>query len=169
VRGLLAVIALLATPGLLCAQNAAPPAALAARTMTLTGGVGNAMGWFGAQGERYFAGDRLSAFAGVGYTPAIDPGDPAGLTLAGGVRGYTRGQRHRAFLELAVSQIAVTSGPAGERHYGPGAQVGYQYAARHGFTVAASVGVGYAASLPEIVTSSHVQPLLGLGFGYTWR
>jgi len=32
------------------------------RVATLTVGTGNAMGWLGLQGERYFAAERLSAF-----------------------------------------------------------------------------------------------------------
>ena len=30
------------------------------RVVTVTAGVGNAMGWYGAQGKRYFGPDRLS-------------------------------------------------------------------------------------------------------------
>ncbi len=58
------------------------------RRATVLAGVGNSMGWFGAQGEKYFLGDRLSVFAGLGYTPDVD-GNPSGITVAGGLRGFT--------------------------------------------------------------------------------
>jgi hypothetical protein len=125
------------------------------------------MGWFGAQGERYFAHERRSVFFGLGYTPNLDEGDTAGPAVATGVRGYTGGTRHRAFVELSLSQIAVTS--LGGHHYGPGVQLGYQYTARRGFTAVASAGVGYILSRPAFVVGSRVQPLGGLGVGYTWR
>ena len=139
------------------------------RTMTITPGLGNAMGWLGVQGERYFRGDRLSVFLGLGYTPAVDPGDPSGLTAAAGLRGYTPGLRHRAFLELSVSQIAVELRPDGERLYGPGLQAGYQFTTLGGFTLMASAGLGYAVGSPDYVVGSAVQALLGFGIGYTWR
>lgn len=139
-----------------------------ARSLTLTGGVGNALGWFGVQGERYLPGDRVSVFGGLGYTPEVDNG-ASGVTLAGGARGYTAGQRHRGFLELSVSQISVESfcRDACSRQYGPGLQAGYQFAGRGGFTFMVSIGVGYALGVPE--GSDPVMPLLGLGLGYTWR
>ena len=52
------------------------------RMVTVTAGIGNAMGWFGAQGERYFLDERISIFAGVGYTPRLDRGEPDGPTFA---------------------------------------------------------------------------------------
>ena len=75
------------------------------------------MGWYGAQGERYFGPDRLSAFVGAGYTPSTDQDEPSGPTFAAGLRGYTAGFRHRGFLEASFSQIftevnAVESSPA---------------------------------------------------------
>ena len=99
------------------------------RMVSLTAGVGNAMGWLGAQGERYFLDERLSIYAGLGYTPSLDPGDPRGPTFALGFRGYTTGAKHRLFFEGSASQVMVTSAGAdgGERIYGPGLQVGYQF------------------------------------------
>lgn len=151
------------------AQEPAPAAitAPAERRVTVTVGGGNAMGWFGAQAERYVAHERGSLFAGLGYTPDVDGDDSAGPAVAAGVRGYTTGQRHRAFVELSLSQISVSSG--GGHYYGPGLQLGYQYTARHGFTLLASAGVGYALSQPASAVGSHVQALGGLGVGYTWR
>jgi hypothetical protein len=79
------------------------------RMVTLTAGVGNAMGWFGAQGERYFLDERLSIFAGVGYTPKLDPADPQGPTFAAGLRSFTSGAKHRLFVEGSASQVMVTT------------------------------------------------------------
>ena len=136
------------------------------RRASLVGGVGNSMGWFGASGELYFAGERASVFVGLGYTPALESGDPSGVTVAGGVRGYTKGRHHRAFLEASVSQIAIEQNGEG-RFYGPGAQVGYQYTAGGGFTLLASIGVGFVVAADP--PGNRAQPLIGLGLGYTWR
>jgi hypothetical protein len=87
-------------PGILTAQVERPRIFPAQRVVSLTAGVRNAMGWFGAQGERYFADERLSVFVGLGYTPRLDRGDPTGPTFAAGVRSYTAGVKHRAFLEV---------------------------------------------------------------------
>jgi hypothetical protein len=141
------------------------------RIATLTVGLGNSMGWFGVQGERYFGPGRLSAFLGAGYTPAVDEGDASGPTFAAGVRGYTRGLKHRGFLELLFCQLAVEKGfgfvANPRRFYGPGVELGYQFASRGGFTALASAGIGWAPGLPE--GEKEVGEVLGLGFGYTWR
>jgi hypothetical protein len=131
-------------------------------------GLQKTMGWFGGQAERYVARGRASVFAGVGYTPAIDDGDPSGATFAAGVRGYTGGSRHRGFLEASVSQIDVEMRVDGVRRYGPGLQIGYQYVARRGFTMLVSGGVGYPRGGDEILGSS-ATALFGFGMGYTWR
>jgi hypothetical protein len=145
------------------------PGALAPRAVTVTAGVGNAMGWFGAQGEHYIADQRMSLFVGLGYTPTLDQGHPTGLTFAGGLRGYTAGERHRAFLEGSVSQVLIETRLFGEgrRLYGPGVQGGYQFVSRGGFTFMASVGVGYAPAVDQ--GSRGWAGLLGLAVGYTWR
>jgi hypothetical protein len=141
------------------------------RIATVTAGIGNSMGWLGLQGERYFAGDRASAFLGLGYTPSIDQGDPSGLTFAAGLRGYTAGFKHRGFLEASVCQIFVETGfgfgEENSRLYGPCAQAGYQFASRGGFTTMVSFGVGYAPGVPE--GESGFGALVNLGLGYTWR
>ena len=139
------------------------------RVATVTAGMGNTMGWLGVQGERYFARERLSAFLGLGYTPSIDSGDPAGLTPALGLRGYTGGVKHRGFLALSVSQLLVESGFSedGSRLYGPGLEAGYQFASRGGFTVMLGAGVGYAPGVPD--GESGVASMIEVGFGYTWR
>ena len=57
----------------------------------------------------------------------------------------------------------------GEKHYGPGLQIGYQYVAQKGLTIMTSIGAGYAVGLDDEVDDSAVQMLMGLGVGYTWR
>ena len=164
-------------PTLMLAVTLAAPAPVVAQAaareireplVTVTAGVGNAMGWFGAQAERYFSHGRLSAFGGLGYTPRVDAFDPEGVTLAAGVRGYTAGLKHRGFAEASVCQVGILSDPEQpSRFYGPCGQLGYQFASRGGFTALLSVGVGYAVG-----AASHLnrgQGLLGLGLGYTWR
>lgn len=138
-------------------------------SVTVLAGIGNAMGWFGAQAERYVARGRLSGFVGLGYTPSLDPGDPSGVTVAAGVRGFTHGRRHRGFLELSVCQVAVYASSLDNdaRRYGPGMQAGYQHVSRGGLTFLASLGLGYSIETPAGFNA--VQPLFGLGFGYTWR
>jgi hypothetical protein len=156
---------LLLCPNDLIAQQFASSGS-GARHATVTLGVGNAMGWLGGQGEYYMAHERLSAFLGLGYTPWIE-GDASGLTFAAGLRGYTRGNRHRGFLEVSVSEVALESAVVAastadsKQLYGPGLQAGYQYSALSGFTFMGSFGIGYALG--------GAQPLLGVGFGYTWR
>ena len=139
------------------------------RVATITAGTGNALGWFGIQAERYLR-DRYSVFGGVGYTPAIEDDYPSGATFAAGVRAFAGGYRHRAFLELSLSQLVLVrsfSDDDQRRIYGPGLQGGYQWVTGGGFTLMASLGVGYAPSVPE--GDAEIGPLGGLSFGYTWR
>ena len=81
---------------------------------------------------------------GAGYTPEIDAGDPSGPTFAAGLRGFTPGDKHRGFLELSISQLALVYGSAKERRrlYGPGLQAGYQFVTAGGFTLMLSLGLG---------------------------
>jgi hypothetical protein len=161
---------------LLAAALAAPAPAVAQAAVgeipeplvTVTAGVGNAMGWFGVQAERYFVHGRLSVFGGLGYTPSVDAFDPEGITLAAGVRGYTAGLKHRGFAEASLCQVATLSDPEHPtRFYGPCGQLGYQFASRGGFTVLLSLGVGYA--LGTMAQGRRGQGLVGFGLGYTWR
>lgn len=170
------VVASLLAPAKLHGQHDSP------RRFTVTAGLGNPFGWVGAQGEVYFAREHLSAFVGLGYTPARTSLQASGPTFAVGTRVYAGGTRHRGFAELSISQVmTVDDGqdyvdgewvpePA-HRLYGPGLQLGYQYASFGGFTVQASVGLGYAATADE--TDEGVMgkwaPMAALGFGYTWR
>jgi hypothetical protein len=108
-------------------------------------------------------------FAGLGYTPPLDEGDAKGVTLAGGVRAFTPGIKHRGFLELSVSQLAIEKFCFDDchRHYGPGLQAGYQFVSRGGFTLFASVGLGVLIDAPP--GEDEVAGMAGLGLGYTWR
>ena len=166
-RWAILLVILHSLPVLLSAQES--PRALLPRSVTVTAGVGNAMGWFGAQGEHYLGDERVSLFVGLGYSPRFDQNDARGLTFAGGLRGFTGGDKHRAFLEGSVSQLFVESGPLGSsrRLYGPGVQAGYQFVAPGGFTLMASIGLGYAPGVSTPVDGW--AGLLGLAAGYTWR
>jgi hypothetical protein len=162
-------IILAAGPTLGAAQGGSGPDAPRATALL---GIGNDFGWFGMNVAAHLA-PRLALFAGLGYTPAIDHGDPEGITVAAGVRGFTPGPRHRGFLEIGVTQVAVETsvtplaGVRGRRLYGPGAQAGYQFVSRGGFTGLLSAGLGYCLSEP--ITGSRFQILFGLGAGYTFR
>lgn len=140
------------------------------RRMTVTGGVGNAHGWFGGQVQRHFGANRWGVFGGLGYTPDLEPHDPSGLTVAAGIRVFTGGPRHRGYLELSVSQIGIEAPggvyPDGRRLYGPGFQGGYEYSTPQGVTFVASLGIGRAIGLGG--HDSPWQPMVGLGIGYTW-
>jgi hypothetical protein len=166
VRSLL-VVSLLPLPAVGQEVGASPP--VPPRVASLTAGLGNVMGWFGLHGEGYFARERLSGFVGLGYTPSVDEGDPSGPTFAIGLRGFTTGIKHRGFLALSLSQLALESGfvENPRRFYGPGLEAGYQYVARGGFTFMASLGLGWAPGVPE--GAKEVGEVLALGLGYTWR
>lgn len=148
------------------------------RDYTVLAGVGNALGWLGVQVEKYFAGDRLSIFGGLGYTPGT-PLDSTGLTAAAGVRGYTAGDRHRGLLEISVSQLGqediLERGAGGRlvqegaRRYGPALTVGYQFVAGSGFTAVASGGVGLTVAQDDRIDESPVTYTVNLGLGYTFR
>jgi len=143
---------------------------------TLIAGLGNDMGGFGVQGEKYFRQGRFSVFSGFGYTPEDDryPGGPA---VAAGVRGFTAGTNHRAFLEISISQMTTVSfdahPPDGQKVYGPGLQAGYHHTAGGGFTFMVSVGAGYGIGTeflnPVYKDPDSVHVLGGLGLGYSWN
>jgi len=135
------------------------------RSVTVTAGFGNAMGWLGLQGEKYLRSQRISLFGGLGYTPELERGDASGLAAAAGLRGSTPGLKHRGFLELSVARIEIDSGcfTVCSRYYGPSLQVGYQCVSRRAFTLALSAGAGYAPG-----GSTSVVGTGGLGVGYTW-
>lgn len=145
------------------------PSAWGPPAWTLTCGLGNAMGWVGCQGERYLKQRRLSLFVGVGSVPD-DPDDenlPSGTGWAGGMRYYTGGVKHRAFLEGSISVVARswTQNREGaidkQLRYGPGVQLGYQRVGDSGTTFTLSTGIG-------IADGGHVRGLVGVGLGYSW-
>jgi hypothetical protein len=155
------------------AQQAAIPEG---RSATVTVGFGNAMGWLGGQGEKYFSGGRLSAFGGIGYVPDLSEEDEqsaSGLGVAAGLRGYTPGRVHRGFAELSVSCVSSESVPDGlpaddlSLRYGPGLQIGYQRVSRGGFTLTLSTGVGFVVG--ETHGNSRAGLMAGIGIGKTWR
>jgi hypothetical protein len=163
----LLVLSLLPLPAAGQETRVSPP--VPPRVASLTAGLGNVMGWFGLHGERYFARERFSGFVGLGYTPAVDEGDPSGPTFAVGLRGFTTGIKHRGFLALSLSQLALETGAVEDprRFYGPGLEAGYQYVARGGFTFMVSLGLGWAPGVPE--GEKEVGEVVALGLGYTWR
>jgi len=140
---------------------------------TLLGGLGNAMGWLGAQAEGYVAGGRGSAFAGLGYTARAQEREATGVAAAGGVRAFTGGFSRRGFLEFSISQLVVEIAPEGSgtngkaKVYGPGAQIGYQYIKPTGFTFMVSAGVGHTVGGPAQLRG--IQFMFNLGIGHTWR
>jgi hypothetical protein len=157
----------------LCQEGVASQDAVRPRATSLLFGVGNALGWLGGQGEKYFHGDRVSVFFGLGYTISTEEGCPSGVTAAAGARVFTSGRSHRALLELSISQIAteiqIVDGEKypGSRRYGPGVQVGYQFVSRGGFTALLSGGVGYALGASPGLSRTH--GVANLAIGYTWR
>ena len=132
---------------------------------TVTGGLGNVLGGFGAAAEFYFAEGRLSAAAGLGYWPAETLCDKGTLSGAGALRGFIGGPRHRGFLELSYSLVQVSCPVFGggelQRYYGPGLSLGYRYTASSGFTFSAGAGGGDGSDGLEII--------ILLGLGYTWQ
>ena len=164
---LLAALAGAALVSSLPAQDLpAPPKA------TLMAGVGNSLGWFGMGGE-LFVGDarRVSVAGGLGY--AIGDSEFDG-TVAGAValRGFTRGVKHRGFLEASVSLLAMELTTPDlvtfdqRNAYGPALVAGYRFTSRGGFTFMASGGLGYA---PSLEVEDQAVPVVNIGFGYTWR
>jgi hypothetical protein len=168
-------VAALSLVALAATARAQEPAASDDRSATVTVGFGNAMGWLGGQGEKYFSGSRLSAFAGLGYAPDLaEEGEQAasGLAVAAGLRAYTPGRAHRGFAELSVSCLETETALEGQpadlsRRYGPGLQVGYQHVSRGGFTLTLSAGVG--AVVGETNGDGRGALMLGIGIGKTWR
>lgn len=162
------VLALAISPSLL-AQSGNGTRAIGQRRYTATAGVGNSMGWFGVQGERYLLDERLSIFAGLGWAPSVDPGKRDRPAFAAGIRSFTSGIKHRLFMEASASQVVRSTAGAidGGPYYGPGLQAGYQFVSPGGFTLMASLGAGYALGVPR--TGDPWARQAGLSLGYTWR
>jgi hypothetical protein len=133
--------------------------------VALTGGLGNVLGGLGAGAEYYLAGSRISVAGSLGYWPGESPCDRGSLSGAAAMRGFV-GSRHRGFLELSYSLLAISCTFAGgdfERHYGPGLSLGYRYTGSDGFTFTAAGGVG------DVPGEFGTEPIILLGLGYTWK
>ncbi|MFL5532075.1 MAG: hypothetical protein ACJ8BC_08890 [Gemmatimonadales bacterium] len=128
------------------------------------GGLGNVLGGLGAGAEYDLPGGRISAGGGLGFWPTGC--DQATFSAAGALRGFAGGRRHRAFLELSYSLIAISCAVFSddiERHYGPGLSLGYRYIGSDGFTFTAAGGIGDPSG------DSGSEAIILLGLGYTWR
>ena len=155
----------LAAVALLVLLPASAPAQTRRPTVTLMGGLGTVLGGLGAGGEYYFAGSRLSAGVGLGYWPEESVCEQGSWSGAGALRGFIGG-RHRGFLELSYSLLAISCFLGGEtidRHYGPGLSLGYRYIGTDGFTFTAGVGAGNGSD--DVGT----EVIVLLGLGYTWQ
>ena len=82
----LLAVSFLAMPSCLAGQQDREAARPGERQVTAVAGFGNDMGWLGVQAEFHFARERLSAFGGLGYTPAARLPCPQFMTvLPGGI------------------------------------------------------------------------------------
>jgi hypothetical protein len=135
--------------------------------LALTGGLGNVLGGLGTAFEFYLAESRISASGGLGYWPSGAGCGQGTFSGAGALRGFAGGRRHRAFLELSYSLLAIScdlfSNDDIERHYGPGASLGYRYTGMDGFTFTAGAGIG------DVPGDFGTEALILLALGYTWR
>jgi hypothetical protein len=164
---IIVLIALLAPPCVF-AQSASPSGEAHERIASLTAGLGNSMAWAGVSGQVFVVGDYLSVFASAGHPLGGNAGAPS-LAGAAGLRAFSGGQRHRRFLELSVSPLAILAANRVfiEQFYGPGASVGYEYTALEGLAFAASLGGGLVLQPHGGV--DRIQPLLTFSVGRTWR
>jgi hypothetical protein len=140
---------------------------------TMLLGFGTSIPGLGAGAEVYLAASRVSLFGAGGYMPSSNDGRGAsGFGMAGGVRLFTAGRRHRGFVEASVSPAGVEvaaegSGLKGDGLvYGPGVSLGYQFVGKGGTTVMASGGIAYGIS-GEVEHQAY--PLVTFALGYTWR
>lgn len=150
-----------------------------ARQVMLMAGLGNGFGGVGMQAELYVAEERLAVFGGFGYAPSDrhDLGGPAGAL---GVRGYTAGDHHRGFLDVALTPLMLEDIRVVDRSrgvilqeggtkYGPGVTAGYQLTTGFGLTAMLSGGLGVAFGLDDVIDEGPLAPMLNLGVGYTFR
>jgi hypothetical protein len=125
--------------------------------LTVMAGLGNTFGGLGGTVEYRFS-RQASVVGGLGT------GLHYGVEAAGGLRLFTPGLRHRAFLEAVYAPMAVSLGFADERvYYGPGLTAGYGYTAASGFSALIGFGVGWAHAVRSWELAGN------LGVGYTWR
>jgi hypothetical protein len=124
--------------------------------LTVMAGLGNTFAGLGGTVEYWFS-RQASVVGGLGT--GLDTGVEAAL----GLRLFTPGPRHRAFLEAVYAPMAVSQGPMDEKvRYGPGLSAGYGYTSGGGFSALIGIGAGFA-------TAVEVELVGNLGFGYTWR
>jgi hypothetical protein len=125
--------------------------------LTVMAGLGNTFGGLGGTVEYRFS-RQTSVVGGLGS------GLRDGVEAAAGLRLFTPGVRHRAFLEAVYAPMAVSLGFADEKvYYGPGLTAGYGYTAASGFSALIGFGAGWAHAIRS-------WELVGnLGVGYTWR
>jgi len=133
--------------------------------VTLSGGLGNVVGLLGVGPEYYLAGSRVSVAGGLGYWPEEHLCNQGTFAGAAALRGFIGG-RHRGFLELSYSLLAIScaalDGVEMDRDYGPGISLGYRYIGSDGFTFTGGAGIGDSGE-----SGSELMILLALG--YTWR
>lgn len=157
------VLPLLLLPLSRLPAQATPRDSLAQRHFSVLAGGGNSFAGWGGTAELFLVQNRLSAIGSLGYLQRIDATD--GRTgFAAGLRGYTGGVRHRAFLEASYAPVRVGD-PATDLgvHYGPALAAGYAYTARSGFTFLISRGVGWSSHHSGLALTGNI------GIGYTWR
>jgi hypothetical protein len=135
--------------------------------VTVTAGLGNALGGLGIGLEHSWLQGRLSGAVGLGYWPEVSLCPRGTAATAAAVRGFVGRHRHRAFLETSVSLLRITCRVGtGEldRHYGPGLSLGYRFLSSAGFTFTSAVGLGMVSA-----DGGETELLALLGIGYTWR
>jgi len=75
-------------------------------SVTVTGGVGQSMGWLGVRGTDKLRSARFSVFGALGYCQSLNQGILC-LAFAGGVRVFTSGASIAAFLRSLFSPITT--------------------------------------------------------------
>jgi len=170
--GIIVIVSMVARVAL--AEGADPvPVHRETRLAGMTLGGGSSVPGLGISAEKYLREGRVSFFGGVGYIPHSQDGrGAAGTGVAGGLRAYSRGRVHRAFVEASFSPVAVEVAPEGSSvsgekfSYGPGVSVGYSMVRQSGFTVMVSAGAGQGVTGPSDLHST--QFLSTIAVGHTW-
>ena len=133
-------------------------------------GIGSSYGMFGASVELYALRGYLATVVGVGRWPAIEGDERPGLwAFSGGIRGFSPGNKHRAYAQLSASLLSVGWLSWGgeiievEKYYGPTITGGYQLVSYGGFTFLAGLGAGWAPGTEDWGV------VFDLGFGFTLR
>jgi opacity protein-like surface antigen len=125
--------------------------------LTVMAGLGNTFAGLGGTVEYRFS-RETSVVGGLGV------GLANGVDAAGGLRLFTPGVRHRAFLEAVFAPMAVSTGPFDDKvYYGPGLSAGYGYTSGGGFSALIGIGAGWATTVET------VELVVNVGLGYTWR